>query len=154
MYRPKCFRPQTPILRPWKPGSEALGCLEVRSLAALQQGLVRAPELAHGNGKVHVALHAQQVVPVVLPHVVVVIHHHYSSVHRRQTLPHFDSSRGPIGSARLCIVGLLVLGLAAGAHHRRSHIHTGSRDLRVHVMRYVCTQGHTHTGLQLYVMRI
>ena len=65
------------------------------SLATLQQRLVRAPKVAHGDGKVHVALHAQQVVPVVLPHMVIVIHNHHSSIHCRQSLPETCICEGP-----------------------------------------------------------
>lgn len=62
------------------------GMSDVDLLAALQQGLVGAPEMAHGYWEVHVALHPQQVVPVVLPDMVIVIHHYHSWIHSRQAL--------------------------------------------------------------------
>lgn len=73
-----------------RPECAARGC----SLATLQQGLIRAAEVAHGDGEVHVALHAEQVVPVVLPHVVIVVHDHHRSIHCRQALSGMCIVRG------------------------------------------------------------
>ena len=52
------------------------------SLATLQQGFAGVAKLAHRSREVHVALHSQQVVPVILPHMIIVVHHHDCSVHR------------------------------------------------------------------------
>ena len=70
---------------------QALEAFQKALLAALQQRLFRAPKLAHAAGEVHVTLHAQQVVPVLLPDMIIVIDNHHSSIHCRQALQRFQT---------------------------------------------------------------